>query len=167
MQEHIKMLDESKKMKMIKKTTAEILGDAETEIIWYTARERLKEILSRYENIPPKEQMHANLIFPHIAVYKSLLENHSGMAMEIMEKGEIAAAEKTVKLFQNVVKLPLGKAIFLKGFAAGCKSGFGSDAGVRHVIFSADSKCYQMDVTVCPYVKYCNAEGCGELTRIF
>ncbi|MDE6530533.1 MAG: hypothetical protein K2K96_07145 [Lachnospiraceae bacterium] len=39
----IKMLDESKKMNMIKKTAAEILGDAETEIIWYTARERLNK----------------------------------------------------------------------------------------------------------------------------
>lgn len=167
MQEHIKMLDESKKMRIIKKTVAAILGDTETEKIWDTARERLREILSRYENIPPKEQLHTNLIFPHIAVYKSLLENHSDMAMEIMEKGETAAAEKTVKLFQHVVKFPFGKAIFLKGFAAGCRSGFGSDAGFRHVIYRADSKCYQMDVTVCPYVKYCNAEGCGELTRIF
>ena len=150
MQEHIKILDESKRMKIIKKTVADILGDTETEKIWDTARERLRGILSRYENIPPKEQMHTNLIFPQIAVYKSLFENHSGMAMEIMEKGEIDAAEKTVKLFKNVVKLPLGKAIFLKGFAAGCKSGFGSDAGFRHVIYRADSKCYQMDVTVCP-----------------
>ena len=167
MYDQIKMLDENKKMKIIKKTAADILGESETEIIWDTARERLREILSRYENIPPKEQMHTNLIFPHIAFYKSLLENHSDMAMEIMEKGEIAAAEKTVKLFKNVVKLPFGKAIFLKGFAAGCKSGFGSDAGFRHVIHRADSKCYRMDVTACPYVKYCNAEGCGELTRIF
>ncbi len=167
MQEHIKMIDESKKMKIIKRTVTDILGDTETEEIWNTARERLREILSRYDNIPPKEQMHTNLIFPHIAVYKSLLENHSGMAMEIMEKGETAAAEKTVKLFKNVVKFPLGKAIFLKGFAAGCKSGFGSDAGFKHTVYRADSKCYQMDVTACPYVKYCNAEGCGELTRIF
>ncbi|MDE7254212.1 MAG: L-2-amino-thiazoline-4-carboxylic acid hydrolase [Acetatifactor sp.] len=154
-------------MKIIKKTVADILGDTETEKIWDAARERLKEILSRYENIPPKEQIHTNLIFPHIAVYKSLLENHSSMAMEIMEKGETAAAERTVKLFQDVVKIPFGKAIFLKGFTAGCKSGFGSEAGFRHVIHRADSKCYQMDVTACPYVKYCNAEGCGELTRIF
>ena len=167
MQGHIKILDESKKMKIIKKTVADILGNTETEIIWDTARDRLREILSRYENISPKEQLHTDLIFPHIAVYKSLLENHSGMAMEIMEKGEIAAAEKTVKLFKKVVKLPLGKAIFLKGFAEVCKSGFGSDAGFRHAVNRADSKCYQMDVTACPYVKYCNAESCGELTRIF
>ena len=167
MQEHIKILDESKRMKIIKKTAADILGDTETERIWDTARERLREILSHYDNIPPKEQMHANLIFPHIAVYKSLLENRGGMAMEIMEKGEAAASEKAAKLFQNVVKLPFGKAIFLKGFAAGCRSGFGSDAGFRHVIYRADSKCYQMDVTVCPYMKYCNAEGCAELTHIF
>lgn len=152
------------KMKIFKKTVADILGNNETEIIWYSAREKLSEILSRYKT---KEQLHTNLIFPHIAVYKSLLKNHSSMAMEIMEKGEIAAAEKTVKLFKNVVKLPFGKGIFIKGFAAGCKSGFGSDAGFKHVIYRADSKCYQMDVTACPYVKYCNAEGCGELTRIF
>lgn len=167
MREYIKILDESKKMKIFKKTVADILGNNEAEIIWDSAREKLCEILSRYKNIPPKEQLHTNLILPHIAVYKSLLENHGGIAMEIMEKGEIAAAEKTVKLFKNVVKLPFGKGIFLKGFAAGCESGFGSDAGFKHVIYKADSKRCQMDVTVCPYVKYCNAEGVGELTRIF
>ena len=96
MQDHIKILDENKKMKIFKKTVADILGDTEAEIIWYSAREKLNEILSRYKNIPPKEQLHTNLIFPQIAVYKSLLENHSGVAMEIMEKGDIAAAEKTV-----------------------------------------------------------------------
>ncbi len=29
------------------------------------------------------------------------------------------------------------------------------------------NKEYKMDVTACPYVKYCNSEGCPELTHIF
>lgn len=58
MQEQIKILDENKKMKIIKKTAADILGDTETERIWNAARERLREILFQYENILPKEQMH-------------------------------------------------------------------------------------------------------------
>lgn len=161
------MLEKAKKINIIKQTAAMFLGDAETEIIWNAAEKRLTEIISRHENIPPKEQRHTNIIFPHIAVYKSLLENHSEMAMEIMEKGEAAAAEKSARMFRNIVKLPFGRAVFLKGFAAGCKAGFGSDAGFENVVYKADPKRYQMDVTACPYVKYCNAEGCGELTHIF
>lgn len=167
MQEYIKMLDKSKKMNIIKNAAADILGGDETEIIWDNARERLKDILSRYKNIPPKEQLHTDLIFPHIAVYKSLLEKHGDIAMKIMEKGEAAAARKSAKTFQNMVKLPFGRELFLKGFAAGCRSGFGTQAGFGNVVHQANSRLYKMDVTACPYVKYCNAEGCGELTHIF
>ncbi|MCM1578378.1 MAG: L-2-amino-thiazoline-4-carboxylic acid hydrolase [Ruminococcus sp.] len=163
----IDILDGGKKMNIIKSASAEILGDEATEKVWDRAREILSDILSRHKNILPKEQVHTDLIFPHIAVYKSLLESHREKAMEIMEKGEAFAAKKSAKVFQNMVKLPLGRAMFLKGFAAGCKSGFGIEAGFAHKVYEADSHRYRMDVTVCPYVKYCNAEGCGELTHIF
>ncbi len=167
MREYIKLLDKNKKMNIIKNAAADILGGDETEIIWDNARERLKDILSRYKNIPPKEQLHTDLIFPHIAVYKSLLEKHGDMAMEIMEKGEADFARKCAKMFQNMVKLPFGRELFLKGFATGCKSGFGTQAGFGNVVHQTNSHRFQMDVTACPYVKYCNAEGCGELTHIF
>lgn len=167
MREYIKMLDKNKKMNIIKKAAADILGGDETEIVWDNAREKLKDILSRYKNIPLKEKLHTDLIFPHVAVYKSLLENHSDIAMKIMEKGEAAAAQKSAKTFQNMVKLPFGRELFLKGFAAGCRSGFGTEAGFGNVVHQANSRLYKMDVTACPYVKYCNAEGCGELTHIF
>ncbi|MCM1299329.1 MAG: L-2-amino-thiazoline-4-carboxylic acid hydrolase [Firmicutes bacterium] len=167
MDDNIKILDSGKKMKLIKITAAKILGEAETEAVWKSARKYLRQILSHYKNISPKEQYHTDLIFPHIAVYKALLENHGDKAMEIMEKGEAVSAQKSAKKFQSMVGLPFGQKLFLKGFAAGCRSGFGEDAGFKHIVFRADSHCYKMDVTACPYVKYCNAEGCGELTHIF
>lgn len=167
MQDYIEILDNGKKMKIIKETAAAFLESSETEIIWDAARKELREILSRYKNIPPKEQRHTDLIFPHIAVYKALLEAHGDVAMEIMEKGEAVSAEKSARVFKNMVKLPFGKTIFLKAFAAGCKTEFGPEAGFENVVHRADSKCYRMDVTACPYAKYCNAEGCGELVHIF
>ncbi|MCM1167055.1 MAG: L-2-amino-thiazoline-4-carboxylic acid hydrolase [Lachnospiraceae bacterium] len=167
MSDRIEILDGGKKMILIKKTAAEILGETETERVWETARENLRELLARYRNIPPKERRHTDLIFPHIAVYKALLENHGTAAMEIMEKGEAVSAREAAKKFQGTVGLPFGKKLFLKGFAAGCKSGFGEDAGFKHVVFDANSRRYKMDVTACPYVKYCSAEGCAELVHIF
>ncbi|MCM1523876.1 MAG: L-2-amino-thiazoline-4-carboxylic acid hydrolase [Ruminococcus sp.] len=167
MQDKIEILDGGKKMNIIKHAASEILGNGETEKVWNRAREILSDILSRYKNIPPKEQFHTDLIFPHIAVYKALLESHGEKAMEIMEKGEAFAAKKSAKVYQNIVKLPLGKGMFLKGFAAGCKSGFGSEAGFAHKVYEATANRYRMDVTACPYVKYCKAENCGELTHIF
>ncbi|MCM1334777.1 MAG: L-2-amino-thiazoline-4-carboxylic acid hydrolase [Bacteroides sp.] len=167
MSDRIEILDGGEKMKLIKKTAAELLGEAETEVIWEIARKNLRDILTRYPNIPPKEKRHTDLIFPHIAVYKALRDDHGEVAMEIMERGEALSAKRAAKKFQTLVGLPLGKRLFLKGFAAGCKSGFGAEAGFKHVIAEANARRYQMDVVACPYVKYCAAEGCGELTHIF
>lgn len=163
----MELLDGNEKLVMIKEISVSYLGSAETETVWADAGAKLQEILSRYENIPEKEQRHTNLIFPHIAVYKALLERHGDAAMEIMEQGEAKAARKSAKTYQNLVKIPFGKAIFLKAFAAGCKSGFGPEAGFQNKVHRADTRVYQMDILACPYAKYCNAENCGELTHIF
>lgn len=167
MSEQMDLLDQNKKLAIIKEVSEDYLGGPETKLVWADAGVKLKEILSRYEKIPEKEKHHTNLIFPHIAVYKALLERHGDAAMKIMEKGEAKAAKISAKTYQNLVRIPFGKAIFLKAFAAGCRSGFGPEAGFQNVIHRADTIVYQMDILACPYAKYCNAEKCGELTHIF
>ena len=76
-------------------------------------------------------------------------------------------AKENGKSFQKIVKLPFGKTLFFKAFAIGCKSGFGAEAGFANVVHKATSKEYKMDIIACPYVKYCESEGCPELTHIF
>lgn len=87
--------------------------------------------------------------------------------MEIMEQGEAITAKESGKSFQKIVKLPFGKTLFFKTFAIGCKSGFAAEAGFANVVHKATSKEYKMDITACPYVKYCESECCPELTHIF
>lgn len=161
------ILDEGKKINVIKEVAVNTIGMEETENVWKEARSILEDILNRYPTIQPKEQRHTDLVFPHIAVYKALLRNHSDKAMQIMEEGEAITAKESARSFQKIVRLPFGKTIFLKGFAAGCKTGFGSEAGFANIVHNATNKEYKMDVTACPYVKYCNSEGCLELTHVF
>ena len=161
------IFDNGRKINVIKDVAENTIGVEETNNVWREARIILKDILNRYPTIQPKEQLHTDLIFPHIAVYKALLRSHSDKAVKIMEDGEAITAKESAKSFQKIVSLPFGKTIFLKAFAAGCKSGFGPEAGFANIVHNAGSKEYKMDVTACPYVKYCNSEGCPELTHIF
>ena len=161
------IFDNGKKINVIKDVAVKTIGREETDKAWNDARRLLTDILDKYPNIQPKEQTHTDLIFPHIAVYKALLISHSDVAMKIMEQGEAITAKESGKSFRRIVKLPFGKTLFFKAFALGCKSGFGVEAGFANVVHKATSKEYKMDMTACPYVKYCASEGCPELTHIF
>lgn len=39
--------------------------------------------------------------------------------------------------------------------------------GFANAVYKATSKEYRMDITACPYAKYCEGEDCSELTHIF
>lgn len=115
------IFDNSRKINVIKDMAVKTIGAEETENVWKEARSILSDILKKYPMIQPKEQRHTDLIFPRIAVYKALLRSHSDTAMKIMEEGEAINAKERAKSYQKIVRLPFGKMIFLKGFAAGCK----------------------------------------------
>lgn len=155
------------KMSIFKQTALQYLEEQEVEKIWNTAEVILDDLHKRYPQIALKEMVHADSIFVHIALYKALLKKKPHRAMEIMEKGMATTAMKKAKFFQRMVKIPFGRAIFLKGFAIGCKTGFGEEAGFANVIHKQNRNVFQMDVTACPYAKYCRLEGCPELTHIF
>lgn len=63
------------------------------------------------------------------ALYLSLKELSGENALEILEKGMSVYAREVAKSYQKMVKMPLGKTIFLKGFAMGAKKMFGETAG--------------------------------------
>lgn len=161
------MLEKIERIQYIKQASEEVIGESETQNVWQAAEANLTQLSEKYGTFAKKEKAHTDLIFAHIAVYKALLQNHADDAMQIMEQGEAACSKQKAKSYQSIVRLPLGKALFLKVFAMGCKSGFGPEAGFANVVHKASSHIYQMDVTACPYAKYCKAEGCYELTHIF
>ncbi|WP_321972833.1 L-2-amino-thiazoline-4-carboxylic acid hydrolase [Paratractidigestivibacter sp.] len=162
-----KIFDNGKKINVIKDVAVQTIGAEETQRAWAQARGILAELLAKYPQLTPKEEEHTDLIFSHIAVYRALMAAHPDVAMKIMEQGEAVTAKQTGATFQKVVRLPLGKTLFFKAFAAGCKSGFGPEAGFANTVHTATASEYRMDMTACPYATYCTAEGCPELTHIF
>ncbi len=167
MNQIITIFDYGKKINVIKDVAVKTIGQEETDQVWCEARKILANLLNKYSSIQIKEQTHTDLIFPHIVIYKSLLNNHADVAIEIMEQGEAICARESGKSFQKIVKLPFGKTLFFKAFALGCKRDFGLDVGFANVVYKATSKEYKMDITACPYMKYCKSENCSELTHIF
>jgi hypothetical protein len=163
----VKILDNGKKLNVIKRVAEQTIGPAETQCAWQDARGILADMLARYPQLSPKQQRHTDLIFPHIAVYKALAAAHPSEAMGIMERGEAETAKQTGATLQKLVRLPFGKTLFMKAFAAGCKSGFGTQAGFANTVHTATVVEYRMDMTACPYATYCAAEGVPELTRVF
>lgn len=161
------MLEKMERILSIREVCQEFIGAQATDKIWSAAEEDLARLLKKYGEFSKKESRHTGLIFAHIAVYKALMKDHADVAMKIMEQGEAACVKNTAKTYQKIVRMPFGKTLFFKIFALGCKSGFGPESGFANVVHKANNRVYQMDVTACPYAKYCKAEGCYELTHIF
>lgn len=161
------MLEKVERIRYIKGASLDELDESEVEEIWSDAEERLRRLNEKYGELPKKQKTHTDIIFPHIAVYRALMERHADCAMEIMERGEAECTKKEAWSYQKVVKLPLGKTLFFRVFALGCKEGFGPSAGFANKVHKASRSVYQMDILACPYARYCAEEGCPELTHIF
>ena len=162
-----KIFEKSKKIKAIQEVAIKTIGEEETERLWPEVYIIFAKLQDKYQITRAKEQIHTDIIFSHIAVYKVLLEAYPNLAMKIMEDGEAIPSKKEGELFRKIVALPFCKALFFKCFDRGCKKYFGSEAGFENVVYTATTREYKMDMLLCPYLKYCNAEGCYELCHIF
>lgn len=165
--EAAKHLEKSKPSLAIRKTITEELGNDTASKIWVRAIVILADIYGGYPSFTKDEYMHVKGIFNAVALYKSLQEHCPERAMELMEKGMAANAVQRARSYKRMVKMPFGRTIFLKGFAAGTKSAFGEKSGFKHDFHHADSDDVRFDVLQCPYVRYTTEQGCPEHTHIF
>lgn len=165
--EAMTILEKSKPALTIKNTMCSVLGDKAGCKVWNNAAVRLAEIKSKYSEFSKDEQTHIKGIFNASALYLALKEYSPDRALEIMENGMAVYAKQTAKTFQNMVRMPFGKMIFLKGFAFGAKKMFGESAGFKQKFHHSDSNSLRFDVLECPYVKYTTELGCSEIAHIF
>ena len=165
--EAMMILEKSKPACTIKITICSMLGNEAGNKVWKNAAVKLSEIQSRYSGFSKGEQTHTDGIFNASALYLALKKYSPDKALEIMEKGMAVYAKETAKVFQNMVRIPFGKTIFLKGFAFGAKKMFGETAGFKQQFHHSDSSSLRFDVLECPYVKHTTELGCPEIAHIF
>lgn len=150
------------------KQTEKVLTKDEALVIREKAEENYRRLLLENANIPKEIAMHTDKsIFPAIAVYKAVRENHSEMAMEIMEKGAAWVSAKKGEALSKMMKIPGFKSVFMKVFSLGVKTSFGTKAGFTYRFISDTTRRLEFDMLKCPYANFCKKYGCEELTHIF
>lgn len=165
--EAAEILDNAKPACAIKRVIDTRLGNEVGDQVWHAAAVRLAEIKSGYSAFTKAEERHIRGIFNAAAIYLALREHCPDNALEIVENGMAAYAKEAAKTYQRLVRLPLGRTIFLKAFALGAKKMFGASAGFSQEFHCSDMKSVRFDVLECPYVKYTKALGCPEIAHIF
>lgn len=165
--EALKILEDSKPSLAIRKTIASCLGEDGGAKVWNRSAQILSEITNKYPPFSKDEYVHTKGIFNASALYLSLKEAVPDKALELIETGMASYAKEMAKTFQRMVKIPLGRTIFLKGFAKGARKMFGETAGFRQKFYHADGKDLRFDVLGCPYVRYTTELGCPEIAHIF
>lgn len=163
-----KTLNTVRRMVMTKAVLAEVCGQETSGALWQKAEKGLEGLLEEYAALPKPVRRHTEgTILPAVAVYRVLLDALPEKAMYIMEEGTKRAATMVGKSYAGMIKAPFMQGVFLKVFALGAKKMFGPSAGFQNVFYRTDAKVFQMDITQCPYSRYCNELGCPELTHIF
>lgn len=145
-----------------------LLGRFRSEEVLRTAEQVFDALLSKYPDLLREEKAHAcSNIFPAIAFYRSFQCHNIEPAMEILEKGAADIARKKGRSYAAAVKFPGMKNIFLKMFSVGVNKSFGDSANFSHEVIANNKNAFEFNITKCPYQKYCEMEGCPELTHIF
>ena len=157
------MIESISKVDDIREMASKYLDENEVKVIFQKADELFLEM--RDSN--PNDGIHSDLIYSHIAIYKSLMEFHDDIALSIMEQGESISAKRVAKLYQSAVKKLFGKTQFMRGFAKGVDLGFSEESGFEKEVKKESDIVFDMDVFQCPYVTYCRKYGCDELIHIF
>ncbi len=140
-----------------------------SDSLWGRAEEKLSEILGRYGSLPKGVRMHTDSrIFPSAAVYLTLKEElGQEKAYRILEDAAIRGCADLHRKLVNFMRIPGMPRLFIKIWDPLVRKVFGSSSGFTNVFYPKKKNEYKMDVTSCPYNRYCTELGCPEITRIF
>lgn len=163
-----KALNQTRRTVAMHAVLTERVGAEKSDVLWHKAEQELARLFAQYAAVPKAARRHTHgAILPAVAVYRVLQKELPEQAMAVMEEGVRRAASGMGQKLAGVTKPPIMRGVFLKIFAAGTKSMFGPAAGFQNVIYQADGRTFRMDITQCPYSRYCRELGCPELTHIF
>ena len=162
------LLNKTKRMTAVKKVLDETAGKCASDAVWLKSEKEFIRLSKQYSNLPEEVRRHTQgTIFPAVAVYRVLKAEIPEKAMFIMDEGIKCASERVGRQYAKMTKIPVMRSVFLKIFSFGAKKMFGTSAGFKNIFYKTNTKIMKMDITQCPYSKYCIELGCPELTHIF
>lgn len=157
-----------KKLRYIKKQLIKLYGREKTNKIVELAQNHYQECMALCQNASQGEMFHLeNTILPTTSFYKALLEVDNENALKNTNAIIISLCEKGGKALNSILKFPGMKAVFMKVLPKMAIKMFGRECGFDYENFKVSNKCLQMDMTICPYVKYANIFKVIELKSIF
>ena len=157
-----------KKLSYMKKELKKIYGKEKTNEILSLVKKHYQESLLLCKYASSGELFHLeNTILPTSSFYKALLEVDNKNAFENTNKIIIALCKKGAKVLNSMLKIPGMKSVFMKILPKMALKIFGKECGFDYKNFQSDKTNFQMDMTMCPYVKYAKILKVEELTRIF
>lgn len=126
-----KLLEQKKFDPLVAKLSDE-LGTNEAAALWIRAERRLDALLKTTESLDKEERMHVEgYIMPTCALYQEMSEEmgkEEALAL-LMDFAHINALENR-RFFERLVRIPGGKGLFLRGFAAVQPRIFGENAAL-------------------------------------
>ena len=106
-------------------------------------------------------------ILPTTAVYKALLEVDNENALKYTNDIIINLCEMGGSILNNILKVLGMPSVFMKVLPKMAVKLFGRECGFDYINFEANSDRMQMDMTMCPYVKYAKRFQVDELMPVF
>jgi hypothetical protein len=145
------------------------IGEDNTRFIIDNAVLRCNRLCGEYDNLPDKVKLHTHrMIFPRAALYIEMLEFiPCERAVELIERAVEIGVEPDAKRLNRLTKIKLFRPLFLRIFRLMLSSAFDDRSGFEMREIEANGKRLRIDVLKCPYCKYCELLGCGELTKTF
>lgn len=155
-------------MGFIRKQLVKLYGKQKTNMIIESARKHYQECMALCEDASKGEFSHLeDTILPTTSVYKALLEFDDDNALKNTNDIIICLCEKGGNVLNHVLKCPGMTSVFMKLMPKMATKMFGKECGFDYSNFVANKKMLQMDMTMCPYVKYAKRFNVEELTTVF
>lgn len=152
----------------IKRELLKIYGKEKTDIIISAAKKHHRDCLLLCSDASDGERMHLeNTILPTVSFYKALLESDSENALTNTTAILISLCEKGGAALGVVLKFPGMKSFFMKTLSKMATKMFGRECGFDYINFQTGKNCLQMDMTMCPYLKYADLFKVPELSPLF
>ncbi len=157
-----------KKLSYIRKELTKLYGKEKANVIIESAQRHYQECLLLCKDASEGEFMHLeNTILPTTSFYKALLEVDSENAFKNTNAIIMGLCKKGAKVLNSILKLPGMKSVFMKVLPKMAMKMFGRECGFDYENFETNENILQMDMTMCPYVKYAKRFKVEEITVIF
>lgn len=157
-----------KNLSYMKKELTKIYGKEKTNEIISLVKKHYQASLLLCKDASSGELFHLeNTILPTSSFYKALLEVDNDNAFENTNKIIIGRCKKGAKVLNAMLKLPGMKSVFMKILPKMALKIFGRECGFDYKNFQSNKINFQMDMTMCPYVKYAKILKVEKLTSIF